>query len=168
MKKIGLLVLILMLALGALGVGYGAWAKAAPISGTVYTGYSDAIFVNSAQMTGNNVCYATAAPAGDAHTLLVTVYNAYPGSTINDLPIEIKNYGTVPIHVTNVEYVSGPLATWSYSGLTDSPIVAGPALDGGYSNGTISFSLLSDPSVITENSTISFLAQVDYTVAVGP
>jgi hypothetical protein len=154
--------------LGALGVSYGAWAKSAPISATVYTGYTDLIFAGNSEATGNNVCYATAVPAGDPHTLLVTVYNAYPGAAINGLPIQIQNYGTVPMQVTKVEYVSGPLATFSYTGLTDNPIVAGPSLDGGYSNGTISFSLVTDPSVITDSSTISFLAQVDYTVAPGP
>ena len=44
MKKLGLLCLALVLALGALGVGYAAWTDTIFISGTVNTGNLSAIF----------------------------------------------------------------------------------------------------------------------------
>ena len=47
MKKIGLLCLALVLALGALGVGYAAWTDTVTISGTVNTGTLDVVIVNT-------------------------------------------------------------------------------------------------------------------------
>jgi hypothetical protein len=47
MKKIGLLLLALVVALGGLGVGYALWYKVLYVNGTVYTGEVNAIFVEA-------------------------------------------------------------------------------------------------------------------------
>jgi hypothetical protein len=107
MKKIGLLCLALVLALGALGVSYAMWYEDLYISGTVNTGevdwafdcgtvtwgdpcdpatvdkQSDDLFANI-RTTGKDVgctdvvCVDTDAD-GDVDTLQVTIHNAYPG-----------------------------------------------------------------------------------------
>jgi len=50
MKKIGLLALALVLALGALGVGYAAWTDTVTIEGTVNTGTVDIVVENYSGM----------------------------------------------------------------------------------------------------------------------
>jgi len=50
MKKIGLLALALVLALGALGVGYAAWTDTITIKGTVNTGNVDIVVENYSGM----------------------------------------------------------------------------------------------------------------------
>ena len=52
MKKIGLLSLALVLALGALGVGYAAWTDTITIEGTVNTGSVD---INAIKFSGTEV-----------------------------------------------------------------------------------------------------------------
>jgi len=62
MKKIGLLALAVVLALGALGVGYAMWADTVTIDGTVETGDVEVEFSN--QMS-NDACEGTDISAGD-------------------------------------------------------------------------------------------------------
>ncbi|MDV2990051.1 MAG: hypothetical protein P3T54_07885 [Dehalogenimonas sp.] len=52
MKKIGLLLITLVMALGALGVGYAAWTDEIYISGTVQTGDVD---INITELSGTEV-----------------------------------------------------------------------------------------------------------------
>ena len=110
MKKIGLLCLALVLALGALGVGYGLWDKTVYIEGTVYTGEVDAIM-----SVGD--CWDTEPPEKDVSSiecyldpvdnqiLIVTIYNAYP-SIDYYCNFDITNAGTVPIIVEDYTVTS--------------------------------------------------------------
>ena len=102
MKKTSILILVLIVALGAIGVGYAAWSQTLDITGNVDTGSLSAAYI------GSN---ATNVPVGDAEadatytvtgddglTLTVNVTNAYPGLNF-DVPFYVKNWGTVPINV---------------------------------------------------------------------
>lgn len=56
MKKIGILCLALVLALGTMGVGYAKWTDSVRIDGTVETGDSNAQFRQAVSNDDGNVC----------------------------------------------------------------------------------------------------------------
>ncbi len=83
MKRIGLISLILVLALGALGVGYAAWTDTITISGTVSTGTLGWEFTNTAiqdphQPTDPGGDYPTAYPDLSTSNGFVLVPNPNP------------------------------------------------------------------------------------------
>jgi len=130
MKKMVLVCLALVLALGGLGVGYAAWTDTVTISGPVQTGSVNLSFGNVApieppgvteyhivnsdlvegEYEGKNVGETTAYYTDEEwhgakkgyETLVITVDNAYPGYIVG-ITFRLHNIGTVPINVT--EYV---------------------------------------------------------------
>jgi len=108
MRKIGMLVIAIVLALGALGVGYAYMTQDIHVSASVDTGYVQASFTNPVteetfvdNMDGNTggvAWYTTevtneGSPGG---TLYVYLDNAYDGMYA-ELPITIRNTGSLPI-----------------------------------------------------------------------
>ena len=133
MKKIGLLCLALVLALGTLGVGYAMWFDTVTIEGTVDTGSLDLSFdwqeppsaseyywgeggqLVSGEYLGKEVA-TTVAWYSDEETDIVTakkgyetlnilVDNAYPGY-IARVTFLLHNIGSVPLDVVRYE-ISG-------------------------------------------------------------
>lgn len=101
MRKIGLLSLALILALGTLGVGYALWYEDLFIVGTVNTGTLDATWSigdYGADGDTKNVSEVGMSISQDGHTLTLTVDNAYP-SVVYYWNFDITNTGTIPIHV---------------------------------------------------------------------
>jgi hypothetical protein len=101
MKKIALLALALVLALGSLGFAYAMWYEDLFIEGTVYTGNLDADW--SLDGYGDDetkdYSYVEAYIIGD--TLYVYVDNAYP--CINYyVNFDVYNAGTIPFHVCDL------------------------------------------------------------------
>jgi hypothetical protein len=166
MKRIGLIFLAMVLALGALGVGYAAWAKTLDIKGTIATGDSSAIFSEQNYDNGFDYANITIAPdPNNSKILKVTVTNAYPGAIFTDVPFTIQNDGTVPIKVTSVDLTDNPnsvLATYS----STSP--AGFVDVNAYGYGTFSFSLNTDYNIIDSASNYTFELTLNYTFAAGP
>lgn len=132
MKKIGILALVLVFVVGSLGVGYATWKDDVQIDGTVHM--NDFIFgiLEGSVTTGDNEHLNTPIKeVGDCtavlsdfetsvhhepvqtvgKTLTIIVTGAYPcyEQYIN---FKLKNAGTVPAHITLVEYSSGEL-TWN-------------------------------------------------------
>ncbi|HUW44666.1 MAG TPA: hypothetical protein VMW50_02610 [Dehalococcoidia bacterium] len=106
MKKIGLLCLALVLALGALGVGAALWFGWLYIDGTVETGsvgaqWSLGSFYDDEMKP--EVSSVEAYIAGD--TLHVDILNAYPCVTYT-VEWDIECTGTVPIH-----FLMDPIST---------------------------------------------------------
>jgi hypothetical protein len=98
MKKIGLLCLALVLALGSLGVGYAMWFEDLYIDGTVDTGTLDVEWsihgYGDDETKDYSDCYAYIVGS----TLYVEITNAYP--CINYyVDFDIHNNGTIPVHV---------------------------------------------------------------------
>lgn len=109
MKKLGIICLALVLALGTLGVGFALWSETLYIEGTVDTGEVAAEWTgcycfdqgldpnpdgsNKGKDVGSTVCEIEPEAR---HLLLITVENAYP-CYWNDCQVEITNTGTVPI-----------------------------------------------------------------------
>jgi len=103
---IGTIVVILVIALAAIGVGYGLWSKVLFIGGTVNTGNVNADF-DAANTTDpgttidpgsdKNVgsCEVTGALTDE---LTVTIVNGYPGYSC-DVYFYVTNTGSIPVKV---------------------------------------------------------------------
>lgn len=97
MKKIGLICLALVLALGTIGVGFATWIDVLYIEGTVNTGTVDVELsegVASDDEVKDWVSGITCTVTGD--TLFVTVTNAYPCITYSNT-FDVHMLGSVPV-----------------------------------------------------------------------
>jgi hypothetical protein len=109
MKKIGLLLLVVVLALGALGVGYAMWDKTVYIDGTVNTGEVDATFTDAwCSDTGIDPGYdkdvgscSVIIDPEDNQLLHITINNGYPCYSCY-IFYTITNTGTVPVMVQDL------------------------------------------------------------------
>jgi hypothetical protein len=112
MRKIGLLVIALILALGALGVGYASWSQAMYVDGTVNMGYIAAEYYDFIAPTDpyaevNPVINGTGATIPNATTLLsdkltINIEDAYP-SYSGIVQFRLINTGTVPFFLEDLE-----------------------------------------------------------------
>lgn len=126
--QIGVLFMVLIIALVALGVGYGLWAQVLTISGTVHTGEVNAQFsieeidqvdaglvhddgVNEHnEIEGKNVgeCKAwleDGLPNKGVQTLKMEIFNGYPSFSCF-VNFNVENIGTIPIKVHQPKIVS--------------------------------------------------------------
>lgn len=153
MKKIGLLCLALVLALGTIGVGYALWSDSLYIEGTVYTGELDWEFecgtvtvsdpctpptedkncnddFSNIHWAGKNVgctdvvCVDTDGD-GDTDTLQVTLNNVYPCYYVH-VGFYLHNNGSIPLKVERC-IVSGGGVSYEF---TKIPCLADFDLDG--------------------------------------
>ncbi|MDD5701074.1 MAG: hypothetical protein PHU23_03400 [Dehalococcoidales bacterium] len=108
MKKLGLILIALVIALGAMGVGYAAWAQDLTIENTVNMGYISAGFYDASidtdpyaelsyEIDGSGKTDAAQAELEDV--LKVTVTDAYPGFN-QTIWFRVVNNGTVPFYLT--------------------------------------------------------------------
>jgi len=138
MKKIGILCLALVLALGLLGVGFALWDKTLYINGTVNTGEVDAEFTNVSCMEDvevelKDVGQCEALLGADLQSLDITITNGYPcyGCTVY---FDITNTGTVPVKV-NAMTITNPdpaavAVTWTLDLAVGDQIDAGDSASG--------------------------------------
>lgn len=106
MKKIGLICLALVLALGGLGVGFAMWSETLTITGTVDTGDLDADFQSGSVTFVQDKEVATGSATvneADDKQLDVLIIDAYPCLS-GDIEFTIVNVGDIPAHVTKVEF----------------------------------------------------------------
>ncbi len=130
MTKIGVLILALVLALTALGVGFAMWSETLTITGNVNTGELDKEFVVGSFMqkdTGLDwTCdtglvnvrqldkdvgscageFSDSDGDGDLDTLTVTISNAYP-CYYTEISIKEHNNGTIPLIITGAVLTYG-------------------------------------------------------------
>ena len=118
-KRINVMFIMACVILVASGIGYAYWGQKLVISGTVKTGYEDPIFVS---------CFSTDPPllgsidpgedkdvgscscsidVNDPSKIIVTILNAYPGYRC-EVYTKIRNAGTVPINITDVNITAPP------------------------------------------------------------
>jgi hypothetical protein len=132
LKRIGLLALALVIALGALGVGYAAWIDTIEIQGTAYTGTLDidvsdcsSTFVYKVPPDGIVVNYDSgsedqnAPPDGELIASAVATFDNGPSDadtatiTFNGLfpeidfraDLQIESLGTIPVKVSIAEII---------------------------------------------------------------
>jgi hypothetical protein len=112
MRKLGLIAITLMLALGAVGVGYAAWAQPLYIDGTVNMGYIAAEYYDFvappdyyAKVTpvigesGATIPNDPTHPINDK--LTINIEDAYP-SYSGIVQFRLENTGTVPFILENL------------------------------------------------------------------
>ncbi|GAG82037.1 unnamed protein product, partial [marine sediment metagenome] len=147
--KTGIVCLALLLALGAMGVGYAQWSDTVFISGTVETGEFSSGFIACSTNDPPNtidpgkdkdVGSATAelaSPENDGwEEVVVTITNAYPCYQCQ-VYVTVQNHGTVPAQIDTVTITSPPEVT-----VTDIDALIGVVLDPGETvDGTVSVHL---------------------------
>ncbi|MDD2505245.1 MAG: hypothetical protein PHF21_03095 [Bacilli bacterium] len=97
MKKSRLLALTLVVAVMLVGAGYAYWSEALTITSTVNTGELDVMFVEPADINGDQTKYqpnADCTPALDGHSMKITFLRVYPGLK-NDFEFTLTNTGTL-------------------------------------------------------------------------
>ncbi|MFC1864619.1 hypothetical protein ACFLYG_02185 [Chloroflexota bacterium] len=140
MKKIGLLCLAIVLALGTLGVGYAMWDKTLYVDATVETGEVNALWTEAFSnddgvvtdsekddddngLDPKDVWLANDTPrydkdvascivtGADTQEMTVTLNNAYP-SYFPTVLFDFVNTGTIPVKIQAIEYSVDDGATW--------------------------------------------------------
>jgi len=138
MKKIGLIVLVVVLALGALGAAYAQWSQALTVNGTVNTGFISASFdpnvggvptdanpLTTVAMARGYTGASDAKGTGLWDVLNVTVTNAYPGYS-GQVEFYVDNNGTVPFTVGGVTINNGNATIIAVSPTINSGLVVTP------------------------------------------
>ncbi|MBA7607286.1 hypothetical protein ES703_14445 [subsurface metagenome] len=92
MKKIGLLVMALVLAMGMLGVGYAAWTDTVTIDGTVNTGNVDL------QVVGYSSTWVYKVP-GETNDIVVIYHDSSSEPTVPTGAVEVRPNQTHPYAV---------------------------------------------------------------------
>jgi len=146
---IGAIVVVILLAMCAMGIAYGAWKDTPYIDGTVITG------TWSLEITG----------ASDSHDEITTgYYNNTLEITLNEAPaleegqvyscsFTIANIGTIPIKIKEIEYSSIPEGV---NNITNSIVVGLQLDDYDAQAGTVTFTVEPPDTVVSGSFTISF------------
>ena len=154
MKKIVLICMALVMALGAVGVGYALWSDSLFISGTVNTGNIGLIWSQGTpydtEIAAKNVSHGECSITGD--TLSITVFDAYPGIAYH-FPIDLHGVGSVPVH-TAMTVRSGNTAWITIPNMSGLQIHQGQTW-----NGEIVIQL---DNTAAELHTYTFSVQLDY------
>jgi len=100
---IGIIVMILMMALAALGVGYAWWTEQLTATGTIQTGSIDVQMESISYSTVDPLDIATCSSklSGDGKSMTITIGNAYPGYVCM-IDFKLTNHGSVPAKITDV------------------------------------------------------------------
>ncbi|NIS82347.1 MAG: hypothetical protein GTO14_19550 [Anaerolineales bacterium] len=109
------LFMILVLALAAMGVGYGLWFKILYVEGTVATGFLDA------ELSIKDVIETERKDVGwcepslmrrnqDKDTLFIQLGNTYPSYDCRVI-FDVHNTGSIPIHIYRPYWVAQPPAS---------------------------------------------------------
>jgi hypothetical protein len=123
MKKLGLIILVVVMALGVLGVGYAAWSQTININADVQTGTLAAtIAPNGVATIVPNYVLVANEPSAPSLALTLDITNAVPGAVIT-IPYIINNTGTIPCNVAFAgfgSWTSNGYGTGWISGYADS------------------------------------------------
>jgi len=126
---IGIILMILMMALAALGVGYAWWTEQLTTTGTIQTGSIDVKLENATVSEFDPLDVASCNPkiSGDGKSISVVINNAYPDYTCI-INFNLINVGTVPAKITNVNL---PVVNEEYGVVPSGALVSKPMLDPG-------------------------------------
>jgi hypothetical protein len=152
MKKIGLIILVAVLALGAMGAGYALWTQSFNIGGNVASGtyivsiaQSPAASVSPTQSVAT-CSIGTVTPTGSGAGIPITISNGFPGLTYT-VPFTLTDSGTVPAKITGFTFQDG----------SGTPVT--------YTSGNVTFTLSDGgsptPDTFTVNAQITGLAVND-------
>jgi hypothetical protein len=107
MKKIGLIILVVVMAMGAIGAGYAAWQQTLNIGGSVNAATFDVNFTTATASTaptgGTSTAVISVPGPTSGKTATITVTNAYPGYT-GTYALTVTNNSSIPVTLA----LSGP------------------------------------------------------------
>jgi hypothetical protein len=105
MKKLGLICLALLIAVGSIGSAYAGWSQNLNVGKEVQTGSFIVGFDPAAfSVSGSGApatCIIASSPAPAATAFTVNIDKAYPGWT-GTVDYTIRNSGTIPARVSNI------------------------------------------------------------------
>lgn len=99
MKKIGLICLALVVALGTLGAAFALWSDTLFLEGTVNTGDIGLEWTQGDPYDNEEKDVSHAECQIIGNTLYIDIYNAYPCVTYT-IPIDLHGTGSVPVHTS--------------------------------------------------------------------
>ena len=106
MRKLGVLCIALVIALGTFGVGYATWSDNVTVEETVYSGTWEVELTGPGCDLADTCEDATCDVAIDsAETLTVDIDDAPPCCSGN-ITFTIENVGTIPAKITKVEFIA--------------------------------------------------------------
>lgn len=101
-----MLSLIVILFLGAMGIGYAGWNDLLNVEGTVTTGFIEPVFYEPHLSVNGCRGQGEVLMSEQGKKLFVNIYNARPGD-VYFLDFKIKNEGTVPVKAETIAVTSG-------------------------------------------------------------
>ena len=144
--KIGTICVVLMVALGLMGVGYAAWSEVLNINATVEIGTWGGSLSDPSPTTSGTIVLSTS-----PNVLTVTITSAEADTTYTGY-FNVNNTGTVPIKIDSITPADVP------EGVTDSVMVATPIEPGIPAVGTITvITGASPPGVFSFTETFVFV-----------
>jgi predicted ribosomally synthesized peptide with SipW-like signal peptide len=168
MKKTGIILLAVILALGTMGAAYAAWTQNLNITGTVHTGtyiidvtetsavlssptayYGGSVYSGTTAVFSPGVVTVSGSGAGISG---ITIQNGFPGLSYA-IPYTITNNGTVPARINNVKLTinNGATVINLWTGSSANIMLSGGSTTDvtiqNTSDGTINLDLL-NPSLI--------------------
>jgi hypothetical protein len=167
MKKVGLLVLAVVFAIGVMGVGYAYWQSALTITGTAAAGSWSVIFDGHATepaTPGSVIGSFTTDGPGNETRGTISLSNIYPGYDTGVMGFDVQNAGTVGAWVGIAYHVStlSPHANPNDLIVTVTPTAPSTVLIPGSTTDTTHFSVriqmdpgLSAPEGVTASYTIT-------------
>ena len=124
---IGIIVMILMMALAALGVGYAWWTEQLTATGTIQTGSIDVQIKSISTQEDDPLDVASCTPtlSIDNKILTVTIDNAYPEYACT-VRFNFVNLGSVPAKITSM---SLPIEEGEFGIIPSGALISKPRLD---------------------------------------
>jgi predicted ribosomally synthesized peptide with SipW-like signal peptide len=134
---IGIIVMILMMALAALGVGYAWWTEQLTTTGTIQTGSINVKLENAttSEFDPLDVASCSTNISGDGKSISVVITDAYPAYTCS-IKFNLINVGTIPAKITNVNL---PVDNDGYGVEPSGALVSKPVLAPGKPEGATFF-----------------------------
>jgi hypothetical protein len=103
MKKLGLIILAVIMALGLVGVAFASWSSTLTATATVTDATFNPVFGGSPVTGAPLGLYGNYSISGNGtKTLTVTVGNAYPGLAVS-IPITVNSGSSIPVNVSIAE-----------------------------------------------------------------
>jgi hypothetical protein len=161
MRKTGILVLVLVLALGSLGVGYAAWSELLTVNTTAQLGSLDARFTNAIFEDHDNsttadfgVVGVNSGISGNPDVATMTITNAYPGYTASGT-FTITNFSTMAVKIDVTESGNDP-----NNRFTGAPATFSNVLPGESRTFVVTFALPTDYTLTNVSYTVSYALNV--------
>lgn len=104
MKKLGLIILVVVIALGAMGAGYALWSQTLTVASNVDVATFDVNFTSTNILPTPPTNGTVEASIIDTKNAVLTVTNAYPGYS-GVFTLTITNQGSIPVTLALTEGV---------------------------------------------------------------